>query len=170
MLIQGHFGTTLPVKWPIQLHHETPNHHSRRIEWVNRYFLNHYRLKMQWNSKNVHFRATMLVQGRVGAQIFIIDHFWLHHRIPHPQIALEPAQPEKNSTTSHSSSFLKYAIMDSVSNKEVAIPKQAKYVIDGGALLNRIPWTRGATFSSILDSHTQYVLKKYGKAIIVFDG
>ena len=113
MLIQGHFGTTSPVKWPIQLHHETPNHHSRRIEWVNRYFLNHYRLKMQWNSKNVHFRANMLVQGRVGAQIFIIDHFWLHHRIPHPQIALKPAQPEKNCTTSHFSSFLKY-VSDSI--------------------------------------------------------
>ena len=58
----------------------------------------------------------------------------------------------------------------SVLNKEVAIPKQAKYVIDGGALLHCIPWTRGATFSSIFDSHTQYGLKKYWKAVIVFDG
>ena len=33
-----------------------------------------------------------------------------------------------------------------------------------------IPWTRGATFSSIFDSHTQYGLKKYWKAVIVFDG
>ena len=62
------------------------------------------------------------------------------------------------------------ALWTSVSNKEVAIPKQAKYVIDGGVLLHSIPSTRGATFSSILNSHTQYVLKKYGKAIIVFDG
>ena len=62
------------------------------------------------------------------------------------------------------------ALWTSISNKEVAIPKQAKYVIDGGALLHRIPWTLGATFSSILDSYTQYVLKKYGKAVVVFDG
>ena len=36
--------------------------------------------------------------------------------------------------------------------------------------MHRIPWTRGATFSSIIDSHTNYVLKKYGKAVVVFDG
>jgi hypothetical protein len=62
------------------------------------------------------------------------------------------------------------ALWTSVSNKDVAIPKESKYVIDGGALLHRIPWTCGATFSSIIDSHTNYVLKKYGKAVVVFDG
>ena len=42
------------------------------------------------------------------------------------------------------------ALWTSVSNKKVAIPKQAKYVINGGAFLHHIPWTCGATFSKSL--------------------
>ena len=45
-----------------------------------------------------------------------------------------------------------------------------QYVIDGGSLLQRLPWKRGAQFSSILDSYISYVKRRYGKAVIVFDG
>ena len=62
------------------------------------------------------------------------------------------------------------AIWTSISNKDVEIPKQVQYVIDGGALLHRIPWTRGETFACILKRYTEYVQKKYGKALVVFDG
>ena len=42
------------------------------------------------------------------------------------------------------------AIWANIPNKDVEIPKPAQYVIDGGALLYPIPWTRGETFDHIL--------------------
>ena len=44
------------------------------------------------------------------------------------------------------------------------------YVLDGGALLHRIPWTKGATYDQICEQYSAYVIKKYGKATVVFDG
>ena len=37
-------------------------------------------------------------------------------------------------------------------------------------MLQRIPWMKGATFNEICIVYTEYVSKKYGSAIIVFDG
>ena len=45
-----------------------------------------------------------------------------------------------------------------------------RHVVDGGALLQRIPWKRGMTYLQIFRLYTNYVQKNYGKAIIVFDG
>jgi len=45
-----------------------------------------------------------------------------------------------------------------------------QYVLDGGALLHRIPWTVGATYAQIVEQYSEYVVRKYGKAIVVFDG
>ena len=45
-----------------------------------------------------------------------------------------------------------------------------QYVLDGGVLLHRIPWTRGATYDKIFEQYSAYVIKKYGRAIVVFDG
>ena len=42
-----------------------------------------------------------------------------------------------------------------------------KYVLDGRALLHRVPWTRGSTYDQIFE---QYVIRKYGRTIVVFDG
>ena len=44
------------------------------------------------------------------------------------------------------------------------------YVLDGCALLQRLPWSRGQTFESICHMYVTYVTKRYGKATIVFDG
>ena len=62
------------------------------------------------------------------------------------------------------------AIWAYIPNKDVEIPKPAQYVLDGGALLHRIPWTHGETFNLILKSYTGYVRKRYGKAVVVFGG
>lgn len=48
--------------------------------------------------------------------------------------------------------------------------EERQYILDGGALLHRIPWTRGNTWDEILQIYTQYVSRRYGKAIVVFDG
>ena len=43
-----------------------------------------------------------------------------------------------------------------------------QYVLDGGALVKRIPWSRGSTYRDICHQYTDYVTKKYGDAIVVF--
>ena len=46
-----------------------------------------------------------------------------------------------------------------------------QHVLDGGALLHRIPWPRGsATYQDICGLYCSYVTRKYGNAIVVFDG
>ena len=45
-----------------------------------------------------------------------------------------------------------------------------QYVLDGGALLHRIPWTRGATYDQIFEQYSAYVIRRYCRAIVVFDG
>ena len=55
-------------------------------------------------------------------------------------------------------------------NKDVVVPKTVQYVVDGGALVHRVPWTHQATFADILEAYSSYVVKKYGNAVIVFDG
>ena len=45
-----------------------------------------------------------------------------------------------------------------------------QYVLDGRALLHRVPWTRGATYDQIFEQYSAYVIRKYGRTIVVFDG
>ena len=45
-----------------------------------------------------------------------------------------------------------------------------QYVLDGGALLHRVPWPRGSTYESVSHLYVMYVTQKYGGAAIVFDG
>ena len=46
-----------------------------------------------------------------------------------------------------------------------------QYVLDGGALLHRVPWPRGSpTYKVVCELYCTYVKRKYGKAIVVFDG
>lgn len=49
-------------------------------------------------------------------------------------------------------------------------PDQAQFVLDGGALLHRIPWTKGSSWDDILKMYTTYVINRYGRATVVFDG
>ena len=47
---------------------------------------------------------------------------------------------------------------------------EVQYVLDGGALLHRIPWSRGVPkYREIYDMYCQYVTGKYG-AVVIFDG
>ena len=47
---------------------------------------------------------------------------------------------------------------------------RVQYIIDGGALLHRIPWQRGSTYNSVCQLYVRHVTQKYGAAVIVFDG
>ena len=43
-------------------------------------------------------------------------------------------------------------------------------MLDGGALLQRVPWSKGETFEAVCERYVEYVSRRYGKATIVFDG
>ena len=45
-----------------------------------------------------------------------------------------------------------------------------RYVIDGGALIHKLPWQRGNTYNEIVKMYVQYVTRKYKQATVVFDG
>ncbi|KAJ8043143.1 hypothetical protein HOLleu_10106 [Holothuria leucospilota] len=45
-----------------------------------------------------------------------------------------------------------------------------QYVLDGGSLIQRLPWRQGESFNSICNTYLEYVSKRYCNAVIVFDG
>ena len=45
-----------------------------------------------------------------------------------------------------------------------------QYVLDGGALLHRVPWSKGMRFDEIANSYVNYVRRQYGQARIIFYG
>lgn len=46
----------------------------------------------------------------------------------------------------------------------------SEFVIDGGALLHRVHWSKDMEFKVIGDEYVKYVRRNYGSAFIVFDG
>lgn len=56
---------------------------------------------------------------------------------------------------------------EAVSNE---IPRTDSYVLDGGSLLHRGPWTKGSTYGTIADSYVNFTLRNYGTTTVVFDG
>ena len=52
----------------------------------------------------------------------------------------------------------------------VELSGQSHYVLDGGSLVHRIPWQRGTIYDDVCRQYTNYVTRKYGHDIIVFDG
>ena len=45
-----------------------------------------------------------------------------------------------------------------------------QYVLNGGVILHRIPGIRGSTYDQIFEQYSAYVIRKYGRTIVVFDG
>ncbi len=62
------------------------------------------------------------------------------------------------------------ALWKQVKNENEVLLDPVHYVLDGGSLLHRLPWTRGETFECVCKKYVSYVTKKYGKATVVFDG
>ncbi|VDI49933.1 Hypothetical predicted protein [Mytilus galloprovincialis] len=44
-----------------------------------------------------------------------------------------------------------------------------QYVLDGGSLLQRLPWTHGDSFGDITQMYVDHVIRKYKDPVIVFD-
>ncbi len=62
------------------------------------------------------------------------------------------------------------ALWKVVKNEHEVLPESVHYVLDGGSLLHRLPWTRGEKFEIVFERYVKYVIRRYGKATIVFDG
>ena len=54
---------------------------------------------------------------------------------------------------------------DAISMNDIS--KNCIFVIDGGALLHRVCWRKGMTFSEIGKLYATYVRKRYNDAIVV---
>ena len=75
-----------------------------------------------------------------------------------------------NAIRSPTKSILAYALWCSEAKKLPGPSETVQYVLDGGALLHRISWTRGTTYDQISEQYSTYVIRKYGRAIVVFAG
>lgn len=54
---------------------------------------------------------------------------------------------------------------------DMAVPTtDVQFILDGGALLHRIPWNRGLTYDEICQNYTRYVASHYDKPTVIFDG
>ena len=64
------------------------------------------------------------------------------------------------------------AIWARTKNNQTAVGPtgDVNYVLDGGALLHRLPWPSNSTYSHILSLYVQYVKRRYNRVTIVFDG
>ena len=55
--------------------------------------------------------------------------------------------------------------------EQMPVPEgDASYILDGGALLHRVPWQRGMSYEAIYQQYVRYVVSHYGVSTIIFDG
>ena len=57
-----------------------------------------------------------------------------------------------------------------IKSKDLRLPDEVQYVLDGGALLHKIPWQKRSTFLMIIVKYIEYVKNHYNCPIIIFDG
>ena len=55
------------------------------------------------------------------------------------------------------------------SQPESASKLDVHCIVDGGALLQRLPWRHGDLFETICQMYVDYVMRKYSRATVVFD-
>ena len=49
-------------------------------------------------------------------------------------------------------------------------PDEVVYILDGGALLQRLPWPNQTTYANLSSLYVRYVLHHYRHAVVIFDG
>lgn len=65
--------------------------------------------------------------------------------------------------------FLK-VFVDGITD-EITIESEVGIVMDGGFLLDSVPWPRKGTYGDIIQNYCTYVINKYGRnSTVVFDG
>ena len=102
----------------------------------------------------------------IGTKGDELENVFVHELCHYPPALFESVHQLRPTTKAR----LADALWSSDAAKLPGPSENVQYVLDDGALLHRIPWTRGARYEQILEQYTSYVIKKYGRAIVVFDG
>lgn len=55
-------------------------------------------------------------------------------------------------------------------NQNSQLPNSMQYLLDGGSLLHGVLFDTGQTWEEICNSFSRSLSKKYGHAIVIFDG
>ena len=105
----------------------------------------------------------LLTVGTKNGELQNVFHHELYHYPPALFESVNAIRPTKKSS-------LADALWCSETAQLPGPPETVHYVLDGGALLHRIHWTRGATHDQVFEQYSAYVIRKYGRAIVVFDG
>ena len=137
---------------------------KRKNQAVN---LKHDTSTVEINDEIVSIDPQLLFQRLIAVRDKVDDTVGLfkYELCSYPAALFEPSLLPREATKSE----LADALWDMVGENQEGPSDDVQYVIDGGAFLQRIPWTRGQTYDSILDSYCDFI-SKYGKAIVVFDG
>ena len=53
---------------------------------------------------------------------------------------------------------------------DLELPDQVSFVIDGGSLLHRLAWPRGATYNQLMEMYISFINHTCKRGIVVFDG
>ena len=62
------------------------------------------------------------------------------------------------------------SLLNMLDDTNFELSHNVEYVLDGVALLQRLPWKRGMTYSAICDLYFDYVKSNYKNAVVVYDG
>ena len=56
---------------------------------------------------------------------------------------------------------------DMTNSASCPVPETTFYVLDGGAIVHKIPWPRTGTFGDVLETYRNHVSRHYGVATII---
>jgi len=126
------------------------------------------RSTVQINDDLVQIDPQLLFQRLIltGTQTGELAEIFEHELCSYPPVLFE----EKGIILAPNKPVLAKAILEESPQNERGPAEDHSYVIDGGALLHRIPWQVGETYNETIAHYTDYVIKKYGRATVVFDG
>jgi hypothetical protein len=78
--------------------------------------------------------------------------------------------PETQLLRKSDKSSLARTLDDIATSLNYMLPAVTSYVLDGGALLHKLPWPKNGKFSDVLQLYSSHIAKQYKVVTIVFDG
>ena len=62
------------------------------------------------------------------------------------------------------------ALWKSIHESQWEPSEDGQYILDGGALIHRLPWPQGSTYDGVCQMYVNHAKQIYGTAVIVIDG
>ena len=88
----------------------------------------------------------------------------------YPPALFDTSLLPRKKTSKTNKPALAATIWTDVKNTSTEVTGNVHFVLDGGALIHRVSWSRSFTYDAIYSVYVQYVIQRYGKATVVFDG